>query len=35
VSDVHVVDALGGEAGSDLLTVFLDVEDEWEKALYA
>jgi hypothetical protein len=34
MADMHVVDALAGDAGSYLLAVLLDVEDKGQEALY-
>ena len=34
MADMHVVDALAGDAGSYLLAILLDVENKGQEALY-
>jgi len=34
MADVHVIDALAGETGGDLLTVLFNVQHQWQKLFY-
>jgi len=34
MADVHVIDALAGETGGDLLTVLFNLQHQWQKLFY-